>query len=89
MQSRVISGDGWRTEEDFFEHRRYDPKIEKIEQRWSEGSSSVLLVKWGYIEREDWEKCFWLKHPSSARCHGCQYSGACPSYVFSQSNTEL
>lgn len=76
----------WVDEEDFFEARRRDPKLEIIEKKWSEGSSPIILIRYGYIAREEWEKCFWIKHPSEARCWECPHSGVCPSYTKGEKN---
>lgn len=72
----------WIDEETFFERRRRDPKLEQVETKWSSGSSPTLLIKAGYIEREEWEKCYWLQHPSEARCWECEHAKECPECAF-------
>jgi hypothetical protein len=81
MKTKITSGEDWKSEEDFFDASRRDQKIEIIEKRWSAGSNPIMLVKWGYVEREAWEKCGWLSYPSKARCFECPNSGLCPNYV--------
>jgi len=81
MSKSTITSVGWKSEEDFFAAKRRDPKLEIIEKKWSEGSSPILLVKWGYIEKEEWEECFWFHHPSSTRCFECPHAKVCPQFV--------
>ncbi len=71
----------WITEEEFNELRRLHPKLIKVDHKWSEGSSPILLVIAGYDTRPEHEKCFWYNHPSPARCHECEHINVCKQYA--------
>lgn len=76
----------WITEEQFFERCRRDPQLRKVDRKWSQGSSPIMLVKGGYEHKEEWEKCFWYEHPSVARCINCELGKQCDHWV-SKTNT--
>ena len=81
METIITSGDDWCDEESFFDARRHDPTLEIVDKKWSEGSSPIMLVKWGHIKKTPWEECGWYQYPSSARCWECQHSKQCPNYT--------
>jgi len=72
---------GWLEESEFFSRQRRDKDLEIIEKKWSEGSSPIMLVRAGYSEREEYEKCFWYAYPSSARCFECDHAKVCDKYT--------
>lgn len=79
MTTQIVTD--WITEEQFFERTRKDPLLRKVDSKWSTGSSPTLLVRGGYEHKEEWEKCFWYRYPSHARCFNCQWAKDCPKYV--------
>ena len=80
MTPKITSGETWREEEAFFDAKRHDANLSIIEKKWSEGSSPIVLVKWGYVKLEEWEKCFWYRYSTARRCHECKWSKQCPNY---------
>lgn len=79
MKKEIITD--WITEDTFFDRCKSDPKLRKIDTKWSNGSSPIFLIKAGYIEKEEWEKCFWYQYPSQTRCFKCEFSTKCDKFV--------
>jgi hypothetical protein len=74
----------WITEEKFNDLCRSTPSLIKLETKWSEGSSPILLVRAGHESdlppKPEHEKCYWYQYPSKARCSGCKHAEVCPQY---------
>lgn len=71
----------WIDEEEFFARKRKDPTLVRIEEKWSGGSSPILLVQAGHVEEGQYKECYWYQYPSEARCWECIYLDVCPKAV--------